>query len=230
MKNLAFLTAIKTQKLALTAFLSILLSVSFSQGVFFTFGKTITSYDYVNSQGETIEELNSELGNFFEIGGVFSLSRDKHLNYEVGLTLSQFNASATIDHHFYSWKTNYAGVQNLINYNFFKFSTFNFSRNNSLLLSDFNLFVQGGANVSYIIKGEQLIGTRTYDIAENEEFKGFFVQPLLGVGAKIKIVRNIGLSIGYNFSKAINTYREQDQQVDFYDNQIELKIYFFTKH
>ncbi|MEZ7901204.1 MAG: hypothetical protein ACI8RY_000144 [Urechidicola sp.] len=219
-----------TKNIISTSFFFLFFNCMFSQGVFFTFGKTITGYDYTNSEGESIDELKRGLGNFFEVGGVFALNRNQHLNYEVGITLSQFNSKATIDRHFYSWETSYIGIQNVINYNFFKFSTFNFSRNNSLLLSDFNLFVKGGLNVSYIIYGEQIVGSRTYDISKNEEFKGFFVQPLMGVGAKIKIVRNIGLSIGYNFSKAINTSRKKEQQLDFYGNQVELKIYFFTKH
>jgi hypothetical protein len=181
----------------------------FSQGVFFTFGKTITGYDYTNSEGESIDELKRGLGNFFEVGGVFALNRNQHLNYEVGITLSQFNSKATIDRHFYSWETSYIGIQNVINYNFFKFSTFNFSRNNSLLLSDFNLFVKGGLNVSYIIYGEQIVGSRTYDISKNEEFKGFFVQPLMGGWSENKNCKKYRTKYWLQFFKSNKYFKKK---------------------
>ena len=96
-----------------------------AQELFFSTGKNFTTYNYKNSLGITNSNLRSGEGSFYQLGMDIKLSKSvdpKKLTYAVSLVYNQFNAIGGTSTDNYSWKTNYLGVQNALNFTFIEVS------------------------------------------------------------------------------------------------------------
>jgi hypothetical protein len=191
-----------------------------AQELFFSNGKNFTKYDYKNSLGNTNSNLRSGEGSFYQLGLDFKLNKaattDK-LSYAVSVVYNQFNAEGGTSTANYSWKTNYLGVQNALNYTLFQNS------------KSFKVKTKLGVATSTIIKGEQSINNVVFDITNNEEFKGLTIQPNVGVDFQYAINQNIRISAGYEFSKAFNVSNSSSEELSFTNNQIHFGLHFPLK-
>ena len=64
---------------------------------------------------------------------------------------------------------------------------------NCSTMGDYGFYFNLGVNVSHIIDGQQKINGETFDLISNDEFKGLFVQPIIGLDAKYYITNTIQL-------------------------------------
>lgn len=189
-----------------------------AQELFFSNGKNFTKYDYKNSFGNTNSNLRSGEGSFYQLGLDFKLNKatDK-LGYAVSVVYNQFNAEGGTSTANYSWKTNYLGVQNALNYTLFQNS------------KSFKVKTKLGVATSTIIKGEQYINNVVFDITKNEEFSGIIIQPNVGVDFQYAINQNVRISAGYEFSKAFNVSNSTSEELSFTNNQIHFGLHFPLK-
>ena len=189
-----------------------------AQELFFSNGKNFTKYDYKNSLGNTNSNLRSGEGSFYQLGLDFKLNKatDK-LSYAVSLVYNQFNAEGGTSTDNYSWKTNYLGVQNALNYTLFQNS------------KSFKVKTKLGVATSTIIKGEQSINNVVYNITKQEEFKGLTIQPNVGIDFQYAINQNVRISAGYEFSKAYNVSNSSSEELSFTNNQIHFGLHFPLK-
>ena len=189
-----------------------------AQELFFSNGKNFTKYDYKNSFGNTNSNLRSGEGSFYQLGLDFKLNKatDK-LSYAVSVVYNQFNAEGGTSTANYSWKTNYLGVQNALNYTLFQNS------------KSFKVKTKLGVATSTIIKGEQYINNVVYNITKQEEFSGITIQPNVGVDFQYAINPNIRISAGYEFSKAFNVSNSSSEELSFTNNQIHFGLHFPLK-
>ena len=189
-----------------------------AQELFFSNGKNFTKYDYKNSFGNTNSNLRSGEGSFYQLGLDFKLNKatDK-LSYAVSVVYNQFNAEGGTSTANYSWKTNYLGIQNVLNYTLFQNS------------KSFKVKTKLGVATSTIIKGEQYINNVVYNITKQEEFSGITIQPNVGVDFQYAINPNIRISAGYEFSKAFNVSNSSSEELFFTNNQIHFGLHFPLK-
>jgi hypothetical protein len=191
-----------------------------AQELFFSNGKNFTKYDYKNSLGNTNSNLRSGEGSFYQLGLDFKLNKaattDK-LSYAVSVVYNQFNAEGGTSTANYSWKTNYLGVQNALNYTLFQNS------------KSFKVKTKLGVATSTIIKGEQSTNNVVYNITKQEEFKGLTIQPNVGVDFQYAINQNVRISAGYEFSKAFNVSNSSSEELSFTNNQIHFGLHFPLK-
>ena len=189
-----------------------------AQELFFSNGKNFTKYDYKNSFGNTNSNLRSGEGSFYQLGLDFKLNKatDK-LSYAVSIVYNQFNAEGGTSTANYSWKTNYLGVQNALNYTLFQNS------------KSFKVKTKLGVATSTIIKGEQYINNVVFNITKQEEFSGITIQPNVGVDFQYAINPNIRISAGYEFSKAFNVSNSSSEELSFTNNQIHFGLHFPLK-
>ena len=139
------------------------------------------------------------------------------LSYAVSVVYNQFNAEGGTSTANYSWKTNYLGVQNALNYTLFQNS------------KSFKVKTKLGVATSTIIKGEQYINNVVFDITNNEEFKGITIQPNVGVDFQYAINQNVRISAGYEFSKTYNVSNKSTEELSFTNNQIHFGLHFPLK-
>ena len=191
-----------------------------SQELFFSTGKNFTSYDYKNSAGFSNPNLRSGDGSFYQAGMEFKLNKSaasSKVSYAISVIYNQFNAVGGTSSDDYSWKTNYLGVQNALNYTLYQNADF------------FTVKTKLGVATSTIIKGEQYINNRVYDIASHEEFSGIVVQPNVGIDFQYSINRDIKISAGYEFSKSYNISNSSSEKLSFTNNQIHFGFNFLLK-
>lgn len=191
-----------------------------AQELFFTTGKNYTTYNYKNALGKSNPNLRSGDGSFYEVGMDFMLNKSaasSKLSYALSVVYNQFNAVGGTSTANYSWKTNYLGVQNAINYTLFQNADI------------FKVKTKLGVATSTILKGEQHINNIVYDITKHEEFSGITIQPNIGIDFQYAINQNIKISAGYEFSKAFNVSNASSEKLSFTNNQIHFGLYFPLK-
>lgn len=171
----------------------------YAQNMFIRTAKNFTNYDYKvdNAAATSSLDYRAGSGSFFEVGYSPS-SQDNKLIYQVSLTYNEFNAVASKDISSYSWRTRYAGLQNLANYSILVFD-------NGISLS-----LNAGVNLGQIISGEQFINTQYYDISDSKEFKGVMLQGIVGLNANFDVTRKVTYSVGCNYSKAYNNILDSE--------------------
>ena len=188
-----------------------------AQELFFSTGKNFTKYEYKNSLGMSNPNLRNGDGAFFQMGKAYNLNifnTSDEFSYAVSLVYNQWNAVGGISTANYSWNTNYLGIQNEINY---------------IVYQDYDSFkvkTKLGFGTTTIVKGKQFINNLEYDISNQEEFKGIVVQPIVGVDFYYSINLGIGISIGYEYSKAFNVSNTSAEKLSFSNNQIHFGLQF----
>ena len=177
----------------------ILLSVNiFGQHAYFNTGLNMTKYDYKNSDGDINNNLKSSSGSHFEIGYGFPLDGQRSrgsrayskLKLKGGLSISQYNTTGGNTFDNYDWKTQYLGLRAHVEY--------------YLLRNDnFSSSIDGGFGIETLINGKQKIGGTTYDLSENDEFKGLFFTPKLGLNLIFNVAESVGLYGGIHFLRSL---------------------------
>ena len=183
-----------------------------SQELFLSTGRNFTTYDYKNDDGETNPNIKGSSASFYELGYVFSINEKVAL--AASLTLNGFDATGGDYVNNYSWSTNYLGAQGV-----FKYAIFQGSRSN------FGLFINAGFNLSHIINGNQKINGQTYNLTSNEEFKGVFIKPLVGIDTRYFITNEIAFGLGYNISKSFGVFNNSPQKLNFNNQQIQFNLF-----
>ena len=191
-----------------------------SQEFFLKGGENFTQYNYINSMGKSVSVLEGSNGSNYELGFEYFLdnadsSLESSFSYSASLILNQFNAKGGDFNNTYVWNTNYLGIQNMAYV--------------SLLMSPnsvYNLKLKAGVNTSTILSGQQYINNIIYDLKNYDEFKGVFIQPLLGVDFRLEVNRELCLNIGYLFSKAFNVSNKSSEKLSFTNNQLQLGLQY----
>ena len=186
------------------------LNFTYGQEAYFSMGRNFTTYDYTNSDGNSNDNIEGSSGAAYELGYVFSLG-DK-LGLAAGLTLNEFNATGGNLVNNYSWDTNYLGLQGLAKYKVLESSR-----------SPISLNLNAGINFNHIVGGEQKINGQTFKLTGEDEFKGLFFKPIVGLDVQYFLLDNIAIGIGYHYSKNFGL-SSGEQDLNFNNSQLQFGI------
>lgn len=174
-------------------FLILTANISIAQSSFFAMGQNYSTFDFKDSEGNTDFEFGRFSGQYYEVGGIFSLERlSSGLSFSSSITLNQFNSIAGNLASFYQWEANYLGINNVFKYNFLE---------NSEAI-DFKLKV--GIGISTIINGNQTKNGAIYNLLDDREFNGFWYSPSAGSELIFFPTSRFGVGLGYNYSKTFS--------------------------
>jgi hypothetical protein len=191
-----------------------------SQDFFLKGGKNFTKYNYVNSMGKSVSVLEGSNGSNYEIGFEYFLdnadsSLESSFSYSASLILNQFNAKGGDFNNTYVWNTNYLGIQNMA------YVSVLMPRN-----SLYNFKLKAGVNTSTIVSGQQYINNVVYNLKYYDEFKGIFVQPIIGLDFRLEVTHELNLNFGYMFSRAFNVSNKSSEKLSFTNNQLQLGLHY----
>ena len=192
------------------ALIVLALNFSSAQEVYLNVGRNFTTYDYTNSQGDSNPNVESSSGASYEVGYIFSLG-DK-FGIAAGLTLDQFNATGGNMVNNYSWDTSYLGLQGVAKYKVLEANR-----------SPISLNLNAGINFNHIIGGEQKINGQTFKLTDEDEFKGLFFKPIIGLDVQYFLLDNIAIGIGYHYSKNFGL-SSGEQDLNFNNSQLQFGI------
>jgi hypothetical protein len=165
---------------------------TYGQQLYVEYGATISSFDYKNSQGQSLDNLLSESNNYFGMGYRDNLNLDKTLFISIGATLSGYGAvgsDRTLDNYF-EWDVTYLGINAGLDIKLFQ-------------TRDFTFYFKGSIAEEFLIRGNQTINKQVYDLVGEDEFNNniFFVRGSLGM--QYPISRNTALFANYTYGKTM---------------------------
>jgi len=201
------------RQFSLLLILFLTITAANAQGYYFNIGQNFTKYDYKNSLGQRYSNIKSDNGIMADFGYQWNISSNEKWQYKAGLSYQQFNATGKSASFDYSWTTNYLGIQNSLSYDLYTSND-----------DEVSIKINSGFTGSKIIKGEQMIDNVRYNLTKEEEFKGLFLQPHLGIENEFLINESIKIGLGYRFSKAFRLNSDSKEKLNFINNTLYLNF------
>lgn len=182
--------------------------LSTAQSFYLRSGKNYTKFKFDYSTGSSTELLVVDYGNTHAIGfstpfpskRVNSKGKQSPFSIELGLILNNFSSSVGIQNASYSWKTNYLSFTNTFLVSLFRTKRLAFD-------------LRTGFNVGGLIYGKENINGVIYDLSKVPDFKGLQFSGSAGLQLSFQATDNIGVTLGYDNLKSINT---STQYPDFF--------------
>lgn len=184
-----------------------------AQSLYFTIGINTTAYDFKSTDNLPLEFI-PKTGQFYELGYKTPVIENR-LHYAVGFAINNFNSSGGDSANNYEWQTTYFGLNNHLEF---------------IVIPSFRspIEVSGALQLQlmHIINGEQKINGQLFDLKEEKEFTGFWLQPGATVGTKYYMSDDWQLSLGYNYSLGLNISNNTEEKLKFKNQQIRFGIHF----
>lgn len=201
-------------KIRLFLILAIVFSISVQgQEIYFATGLNLTTYGFKSTDNSPLT-LNNKTGQFYELGYRFKMM-DERLLYGVGLAFNNFDASGGDNANVYSWEATYVGLNNQLEYVVLP-----------SLRSPIELSIGGQVQLMKIINGEQSINGTLYNLTQEKEFKGIWIQPGATFAIKYFVDDDWQLSLGYNYSVGLNVSNKTEEKFTINNQQIRFGIHF----
>jgi hypothetical protein len=77
-------------------------------------------------------------------------------------------------------------------------------------------------NFNHIIDGIQKINGQTFKLSNENEFKGVFIKPVVGLDLQFLFSNNIAINLGYNLSK--NLSFSSKERLNFNNRQLQFGV------
>jgi hypothetical protein len=193
-------------------YLFILSSFSlFGQQVYVDFGKTASNFEFNNSQGLELQNLQPKTNNYIGFGYRQKFF-DEKLNLSIGLSYSSYGSVGSDDtiNNFYEWDVDYLGVNLGLDLKLFS-------------LGDFSFFIGSRLGTEFLIQGTQVINNQVFNIIGVEEFDEtmFFLRNSLVVAYAIS--ERTELYLKYSRGQSL-PLRDGGQKLKIQDNTFALGI------
>ena len=164
--------------------------------IFVEAGKSISSFDYTNSSGTNLENLEPMTKNYFRVG----YNHDWYFSNKSVLQPNRFSFSVSFDYNnygsqgsnnilnnIYEWDMEYLGLNLGINYDLIK-------------MRDFIFYITAGASSDYHLRGTQMINNQVYSLDNVEEFDPFSLFFKGGVGISYPMSDKTRIYVQYLYS------------------------------
>ncbi|MEO9513320.1 MAG: autotransporter outer membrane beta-barrel domain-containing protein [Flavobacteriaceae bacterium] len=186
-----------------------------SQLLYAEMGQSISSFEYQNSAGGTLDNLQSATNSFLGFGYTFQLPNDK-LNIDVGLAYTNYGAKGSDEvlDNFFEWDVSYAGLQTGITYYFAR------SR-------EFQFYASLNASLEYLLRGTQTLNNQIFNLSGEDEFDNFLIVPRAGVGIQYPISNKAALYVQYHYGKSyslVNSNPNDDEKLSITTHNLGIGI------
>jgi hypothetical protein len=176
----------------ITLFLFLFIGInSFSQQLYFEAGKTLSSFDYKNSQGNRLDNLQSTPHNFMSLGYRSPLFM-KNLNISIGTSYTGYGAIGSDDvvGNYMEWEVNYVEFNTGLDYELFKIKKAKF-------------YIKGTASVAFLVQGTQTINNRVIDLKNQDDFDKNVFDFRAGFGFLHPVSDNLSLYAQYMHGRSL---------------------------
>lgn len=186
-----------------------------AQFLYAEIGQTISSFDYQNSAGGTLENLQSKNASYLNVGYQVQLPGDK-MNIIIGGVLTNYGAVASdalLDNYF-EWDITYAGIQTGLSYSFAQSRSFQF-------------FVKPTVSLEYLVRGTQTLNNQVFDLSGEDEFNNLLLVPRMALGVQYPISNKAAISLNYSFGRTyslVNSSPEDNEKLSINMHNIGIGI------
>ncbi|MDG5492027.1 hypothetical protein [Psychroserpens sp. SPM9] len=163
-----------------------------SQQLFMEIGKTMSAFDYKNSLGVRLDNMQSKPNNYLKMGYRDVLNHNETLFFSIGANYNGYGAigSDRLLDNFYEWDVTYLGVEAGVDFRIFR-------------IRDFSFFLKGTASAEFLIQGNQTLNNQVFNLVGEEEFNNhiFFLRG--GLMMTYPISRNTHITANYSLGKTV---------------------------
>lgn len=191
------------QKLFL-AIILLNLSTACAQQLYVATGKTLSSFDYTNSQGQGLDNLQSSTHSFLEVGYRNELA--KNLYGSLGMSYASYGAIGSDDTvgNFMEWNVNYVEFKAGLEYVLFT-------------IQEFSFYAKGSASLGFLVQGVQTLNNKVISLKNEDDFDKTLINFRGGVGLVRPISKRLSLYLQYMYGKSSTlkegTANTTDQEV-----------------
>lgn len=173
-------------------FLLLITSVGYSQQLYFEAGKTLSSFDYLNSNEQKLDNLQSTFHSFLAIGYRNQLFIEK-LNGSLGLAYAGYGAigSDNTVGNFMEWNINYLEFKAGLDFELFK-------------IKQIALYVKGTSTAGIFMQGTQVLNSKVINLKNNDDFNTLIVHFNAGIGFSRPISEDVAIFAQYMYGKTLN--------------------------
>lgn len=179
-------------KKLLVYFVFIISISSFSQKIYMEYGSTISSFDYTNSNGNSLNNLLSSSKSYFGVGYRQAINPKRNLFLNLGMSYNGYGAigsESTVDNYF-EWDVSYLGLKGGLELKF-------------LELRNLTFFVNGSVASEFLVRGNQTINNDVYNLVGEEEFNNNIIFLRVGLRMQYPISNTTAIYLGYNYGKSV---------------------------
>ena len=169
------------------------MTVATSQQLYLELGKTISSFEYKDSQGIKLENLQSITHAFMAIG-----YRDqvfiKNLHASLGASHAGYGAIGSDDSvgNFMEWDVNYLGLNAGLDYELIRVKKAKF-------------YIKGTVSAEFFLQGHQTLNNKVIDLKDNEDFDKTLFDFKAGFGFSHPISENLSFYAQYMHGKTFDS-------------------------
>ncbi len=170
-----------------------------SQLLYAEWGQVISSFDYENSAGGTLENLQPQIASYLDFGYQFQLRGDR-VTIIAGGVLNTYGAVASdalLDNYF-EWDVSYAGIQTGLTYYFARSKAFQF-------------YVKPTVSMESLVRGTQTLNNQVFDLSGEDEFDNVVLVPRMGIGLQYPISRKAALYLNYAYGRSFSLAKARPQ-------------------
>jgi opacity protein-like surface antigen len=167
-------------------------TIANAQQLYVEGGKSSTTFDYKNSQGTSLGNLQATANSYMGFGYKSQLfTKNLHLN--VGLHYAGYGAMGSDDAvgNFMEWEVDYAGLNVGLALQVFKIKKAAF-------------YVQGAIAASVFMQGTQTLNNSVIDLKNNDDFDTTLVTMQAGAGFSHPISENLSFYVQYVYGKSLD--------------------------
>ena len=166
-------------------------TTTFAQQIYIEGGKTLTSFNYKNSQGDRLDNLQATPHSFMTIGYRDQLFI-KNLNISLGTSYAGYGAIGSDDivGNYMEWDVNYVEFNTALDYKLFKIKKTQF-------------YIKGTASIAFLVQGTQTINNKVIDLKNQEDFDKTVFDFRAGFGFLHPIFENLSFYVQYMHGKSL---------------------------
>lgn len=167
-------------------------TISTAQQLYVEGGKTMSSFDYKNSQGNSLDNLQGTAHSFMAIGYRNQLFI-KNLHLSLGTSYAGYGAIGSDDTlgNYMEWDVNYLEFNTGLDYELFKVKKAKF-------------YIKGTASMGFLLQGTQTFNNRVIDLKNRDDFDKTLFDFRAGFGFSHPISENLSFYAQYMHGRSLN--------------------------
>ncbi len=160
-------------------------TIATAQELYVEGGKTMSSFDYKNSQGNSLDNLQATAHSFMAIGYRNQLLI-KNLHLSLGASYAGYGAIGSDDTvgNYMEWDVNYLEFNTGLDYELFKVKKAKF-------------YIKGTASVAFLLQGTQTLNNMVIDLKNRDDFDKTLFDFRAGFGFSHPISENLSFYAHY---------------------------------
>ena len=175
------------KKILIVALLFIGVTAVKSQHIYFETGKSISSFTFEDSQGESLKNLQKTDHAFMSLGYRRSIfTKNLYLSAEGSYNSYGALGSDRDLGNYYEWDVTYLGVRVGLDYELFN-------------TGNFTYYIKGAASAEFLIRGTQTLNDQVYTLRGENDFDTPVYFLRAGLGVQYKVSQNLSVFTQYMY-------------------------------